>query len=320
MKILAVDDDPLIIHMLDGTLSSLGYTDVDFALGAEEALEMMSAATTPYECFLLDIQMPQVTGIELCRTIRSSRQYSNTPIMMLTAMKEKVYIDEAFAAGATDYLTKPFDVCELGARLRVAFTLRTEALRRQESERTAHSLMVQVEENRRFDLDEAVTIAGIPRVLNALALENYMLQLSRGTRFRFAAIGVAIENVSALYAHNSPTEFYDLLTEVADALFEATRGTETMISYLGSGIFVLVVPRVNNLDSEAIRDQVNADLQEVLEFDDQSAGGITIRTGEQVNSSFFGSDPVRLVQRATEALVAPSAQMRSKSWIDLRAG
>ena len=115
MKLLAVDDEPLVLRLLAATLDGLGYGNADFAKSGDEALRCLEQARTPYSCILLDIRMPGMSGIELCQNIRRLPQYRDTPIIMLTALAEKEFIDESFAAGATDYMNKPIDATELGA-------------------------------------------------------------------------------------------------------------------------------------------------------------------------------------------------------------
>jgi len=123
MKILAVDDDTLILDLLTTVLSNTGHKGVEVSSSAPKALQMVQRSDTPFDCLLLDIQMPDMDGIELCRAIRTVPGYEETPIIMLTAMTERSYIEEAFLAGATDYITKPFDVLEISARIRVAAKL-----------------------------------------------------------------------------------------------------------------------------------------------------------------------------------------------------
>jgi len=126
MKILAVDDDRILLHLLEGILASADYDEVHNCESAERALELIATERKPFSCFLLDIQMPGMDGIELCRRIRDFPQHADTPILMLTSMSEKSYIDRAFSAGASDYLTKPLDATEIIVRLGVAEQLMKE--------------------------------------------------------------------------------------------------------------------------------------------------------------------------------------------------
>ena len=124
MRILAVDDDTHILEVLEAVLLDSGYQEVVTTASPLDALRIATNSTEIFDCLLLDIQMPEMDGIALCRRMRMIRGYEEIPIVMLTAMTEREYVARAFEAGATDYLTKPFDVLEIGARLRVASKLR----------------------------------------------------------------------------------------------------------------------------------------------------------------------------------------------------
>ena len=113
-RILIVDDDPQIRRVMRMTLVTQGYEVSDVATG-DEALEQIRVSR--FDLVLLDMNMPGIGGLETCRQIRSC---SNAAILMLTvrnAEKDKV---EALDAGADDYVTKPFRMSELLARLRAA--------------------------------------------------------------------------------------------------------------------------------------------------------------------------------------------------------
>ena len=113
-RILVVDDEPQIRRVMRATLVAKGYM-VSTARNGEEALDKVREER--FDLVLLDINMPGIGGMEACRIIRSQ---SEIPIVILSirnAEKEKV---EALDAGADDYITKPFSMPELLARIRAA--------------------------------------------------------------------------------------------------------------------------------------------------------------------------------------------------------
>jgi two-component system, OmpR family, KDP operon response regulator KdpE len=113
-NILVVDDEPQIRRVLRSTLSFRGYTIIEASTG-EEALELASKHKP--DLILLDVNLPGMSGIETCREIRRS---TDVPIIMLTvrsAERDKVV---ALDAGADDYVTKPFGIEELLARIRAS--------------------------------------------------------------------------------------------------------------------------------------------------------------------------------------------------------
>lgn len=113
-KILVVDDAPQVRRTLLATLSAEGYTVYQARTG-EEALEQFRA--TPPDIVLLDVNMPGMGGLEACREIRRT---SKAPIIMLTVREAEQDKVRALDAGADDYVTKPFGMPELLARVRAA--------------------------------------------------------------------------------------------------------------------------------------------------------------------------------------------------------
>jgi two-component system, OmpR family, KDP operon response regulator KdpE len=113
--ILIVDDEMSIRRALHTTLHKLGFKTVEAARG-EEALSLVRANS--FDAVLLDINMPGMTGIDTCRNMR--RLFSRIPILMLTVRDSEDDKVEALDAGADDYITKPFQLRELTARIRAA--------------------------------------------------------------------------------------------------------------------------------------------------------------------------------------------------------
>jgi len=114
-RILVVDDDASTRRALRVTLSGMGFVVVEAGRG-EEALSLVRA--TRFDAVLLDVDMPGMGGVEACRAIR--RAVPRLPILMLTVMDGEEDKVLALDAGADDYITKPFQLRELTARLRSA--------------------------------------------------------------------------------------------------------------------------------------------------------------------------------------------------------
>ncbi len=111
-RILVVDDEPRYLRLLEANLLTEEYK-VFTASDGEEALESFS--TNPVDLILLDIMLPRMDGFAVCQRIR---QFSNVPIIMLTAKGEEQDRIRGLDVGADDYLVKPFSVMELLARVR----------------------------------------------------------------------------------------------------------------------------------------------------------------------------------------------------------
>ena len=111
-RVLIVDDEPLIVKGLKFSLEQEGY-ETDCAYNGEEALEKYS--NNHFDIILLDVMLPGISGTEVCHRIR---QKSMIPIIMLTAKSADEDKIEGLTEGADDYLTKPFNVVELKARMK----------------------------------------------------------------------------------------------------------------------------------------------------------------------------------------------------------
>ncbi|MDR0928787.1 MAG: response regulator transcription factor [Oscillospiraceae bacterium] len=111
-RLLLVDDEPLIIKGLRYSLEQDGY-EVDAAADGEEALVKFAAGR--YDLILLDVMLPRLSGTEVCQRIR---ERSNVPIIMLTAKGEDMDKILGLEYGADDYMTKPFNILEVKARIK----------------------------------------------------------------------------------------------------------------------------------------------------------------------------------------------------------
>ena len=114
-RILVADDDRAILHVLDTVLSGDGYQVVTVEDG-ETAVEL--ARSDGFDLILLDIQMPRLDGLAAARKLRGEPRLAGVPIVMLTARNADRDIEAAFAEGVTDYITKPFAVAQMRARVR----------------------------------------------------------------------------------------------------------------------------------------------------------------------------------------------------------
>ena len=112
MRILVVDDEKLLVKGIKFNLENEGYT-VDTCYDGEEAVSLASANS--YDLIILDLMMPKKDGLEACQEIR---MFSTVPIIMLTARSEDADKLMGFESGADDYITKPFNILELKARVR----------------------------------------------------------------------------------------------------------------------------------------------------------------------------------------------------------
>ena len=142
MKILIIEDDPEIIKLLEIHLTDLIYA-TSKALNGEEGLRM--ALEEQYDLIILDLTLPVLDGVEVCKRLRAVK---NTPIIMLTAKSEEIDRVLGLEIGADDYITKPFSIRELMARIK-AVLRRVSASRNVENNGAILSF-----ENLQIDIDK----------------------------------------------------------------------------------------------------------------------------------------------------------------------
>ena len=112
MKILVVDDERVLVKGIKFNLESEGY-QVEVGCDGEQAVEL--ARSGAFDLIILDLMMPKIDGLQACMRIR---EFSNVPVIMLTARSEDADKIIGFECGADDYITKPFNILELKARVR----------------------------------------------------------------------------------------------------------------------------------------------------------------------------------------------------------
>lgn len=309
MKILAVDDDPYILELLPMIAAKAGFADVTTASCGELALAAMVNGEVVFGCLLFDINMPNMDGIELCTRARQLPAYRRTPIIMLTAMSEKDYIVAAFKAGATDYATKPFDIVELGARLRIAQELVS-------ARQDATAMRLAVGGAPEFDLSAAIQIEGVSDLIDFAALGNYLTQRSRAGLAATQVIAVQLDQIEQIYARASAAEFNYALAEVANAAREALRTSGYLMAYAGSGVFVIV----SNAATFVPAIEIETEVQSLLdsrnsEYDSGEPLDIDVSIGNPIQPSVGNLGDVsgtfdRAIARAVQRLAIKRAEPR----------
>ena len=170
-RILLVDDEPLILKGLKYTLEQEGY-ETESATDGEEALEKFE--NSAYDLILLDVMLPKLDGISVCQRIR---EQSDVPIIMLTAKGEDMDKILGLEYGADDYMTKPFNILEVKARIKTIFRRVSAGVQQEQRVIRVHDMDVNL-------VKRSVVLGG--KDIKLTAKEFDLLQLfvtNRGTVF-----------------------------------------------------------------------------------------------------------------------------------------
>jgi CheY-like chemotaxis protein len=239
IHILAVDDDDFILELLPKIAAKVGCPDVTTASSASSVLQIIRTTATPFDCFLVDINMPGMDGISLCTQIRSMPAYRQTPIIMLTAMTDMGHLVRAFRAGASDYTTKPFDIIDFGDRLRQAQS--KIFARSKGSAKLADGATWSDESQTSGRHGPPLSgLTDLPALIDPTALGNFVARLSGPMLARTSLMAILLE-----VDHDSPAPHQGTalqrLSQVAWAIEEELGAEQYLMAVAGSDHFILAI-------------------------------------------------------------------------------
>lgn len=238
MQILSIDDDEFILEILSESILALGYPQALLATNGSDALRLLEDRTSNIDCVLLDIQMPDMSGVEVCTALRKLPHHHTTPVIMLTAMAEQDYVNRAFEVGATDYLTKPFELLELKARIGIAERQVEKTKLEEHSFINPSTSIEQKFPPQKFAISEPFAVRDIPGCISFEAFGNYVQQLQRGAYYSLAITAIKVSNFTELYERCEPQDFINLVVDIAEAISDNAPGQIRLFSYCGNGIFL----------------------------------------------------------------------------------
>ncbi len=281
MKILIVDDSRHVRTQLKLLLRSADYTDLLFAETASEAFDFLGVHSSEEEAslidlILLDIIMPDIDGINSCRILKTIERLRDIPIIMVTGDTSEESLQQAFEAGATDYITKPLKKIELLARVGSALRLKeeTDARKTRELQLKARELQLlettnllertneQLQESN-ARLQRMASVDGLTGVANRRYFdEQFSREWRRAARLsqRISLIMIDIDffkRYNDTYGHLQGDE---CLKQVARALSLPLKRPLDLVARYGGEEFVIMLPDTD-LDGAA---SVAAQLQEVM--------------------------------------------------------
>ncbi len=264
MRVLVVDDDAANLEICAAYLAELGHTDVTTAAGAAECLAAVDSALLPFDCLLVDIQMPGLSGIDVTRQLRARPGYERTPILMITARTHESAIKDAFDAGATDFISKPVALRELRDRIEGAVGLlhegdRLDTLRAVMNHSDWHDLS-------RLGFHEPAPLPRTEMLVDFAALQNMVQVKTRLGVMNSSALCFHIENGRTLFDALERRAFVDLLADVADTVIDVMRPMRPTLAYAGRGDFVALLADARSIEGDMIGQAIDAAMTTLHHF------------------------------------------------------
>jgi PleD family two-component response regulator len=271
MRILVVDDSEDWRDLTEAALMAAGY-EVQTATGGADAYRVLGL-DTPHtdpicDLIVLDVVMPQIDGIEACARIRGDTRYADVPVIMVTAVNDMESLSNAFVAGATDYITKPFNRVELLARSRSALKLKAELDRRQAREAellTSTTSLVGARDASGLIDDATGLFAGE-------AAEAYLgaaVEHEAGTSL--SVLALMLDRIDALAGANGPEAKRKALARAAHAVRMTAAPIGVVAAAYGDGAILVVVPDVHPAYAKGLADSLR-----------QSVNQLGIRNSESI--------------------------------------
>lgn len=277
MKILIVDDSQASLALARARLEQDGL-DVVCADGGQAGLDL--ARREKPDLILLDMDMPDLSGVDVCRALKADRDLCMTPVVFLTAMEDTQQKVAALDSGAVDYITKPFDAFELRARVRAV--LRTKRLQ---------DLLI-----------EHASIDPLTELPNRRALMQRLQEAWSRIQRRGGAVSLIMadidhfKSVNDHYGHSAGDE---LLRKIAASIAHECRETDFPGRY-GGEEFLVVVPDEEAVTAAKLAERCRQSIENLRLRVGESPVGVTASFG--VADSRVASSPDDLIELADKSL------------------
>ncbi len=305
MKILVVDDSELQRLTMEATLKKAGYEDVILSDSASDALSILSARTD-IDLILMDVVMPDINGLEACRLINNYPHLKDIPIIIVTAKDDRESLEEAFQAGAIDYLVKPPDEIEMRARIRSALSLKTERDRRKAKERDLLELTQKLaganQMLRRLSVIDPLTNTANRRYFDEVLDQEW--KRARREKQNLSLLMVDIDlfkSFNDLLGHLAGD---DCLKRVAQILNSCLHRPGDLVARYGGEEFGVVLPNTNFEGAREMAENMRQSVAEQLiaHPGPESEEMVTVSLGFSTVVPSLGLEPKDLVAAADKAL------------------
>ncbi len=251
-KILIVDDEANLVKVLRLILENQGYK-IEHSLNGETAIQL--AHSTLPDLILLDVMMPKIDGYQVCHHLKSHQQTNEIPIIFLTASDDVNCKVKGLELGGVDYITKPFEVKEILARIQ-----RQLEIRELQNQLKYKNKLLQKEIDNRHRIEKDLYLANqqlqklaltdsLTKVANRLRFDRYLSQEWKRLMREKAPLGLIICDVDYFklyndrYGHQSGDS---CLEQVAQAIHRAVKRPADLVARYGGEEFAIILPHTDS--------------------------------------------------------------------------
>ena len=303
MRIVCVDDDPIFLAIVTEYLRAHDVEVVGTFGDPTQALREAQAGRIVTDLFLLDLEMPGMTGAELCAGLRATAAHKVTPIIMISSVTERDRVKAALEAGANDFLHKPLESVELGARLSMVERILQE--RRQTAALQDEIGSLRAQQSFGFGFEDAVLPNAEEGVVDYLVLENHLVSLGWSGLPGTVVICLRLRNALWAFGHLERLDYYDFLSEAAEQILEALPAAQYRLAYAGSGDFVSVLDRGSKPDPVELQMALQSARGPMwAAYRELDIPAPDIAVGMPVQAPILGAVPLRLLRAARMQVVA----------------
>ncbi len=320
-NILVVDDNP---DNLGVALTFLSEEQFEVAVATDGASALESARLVNPQLILLDVMLPDMSGFKLCKTLKSSSELSETPVIFMTALDEPQYKVQGFEAGGVDYLTKPLERLELLARidnhLRIHQQSQILQIANHDLKRANQTLKQQnrsITENN-HKLQQLVHIDGLTQVGNRRCFDERLnqewLRLRRERR-PLSLILFDIDYFKAYNDHYGHPAGDTCLVQIAQKVKRLLKRPGDLLTRYGGEEFAIILPNVDAAGAIYIANLIQTEIARLEIHHEASSVGpyVTISQGISTCTPLGSIPPAQLLQSADQALYLAKQQGRDQS-------